>query len=106
MTAVQKLSPQAYLEQERQSQNWHEYSQGEIYAMTWASAKHNLIEMNIGAALHAQLKQRPCRVYPSDLRVQVAEGYVYPDVVVVCGDSVFSGCDNLSNLKMISRFSH
>ena len=35
-----------------------------------------------------QLKERPCEVYPSDMRVKVSETglYTYPDVTVVCGE--------------------
>lgn len=101
MTAVQRLSPEDYLEQERRSPIKHDYSRGEVFATTGASPEHNLIVMNIGAALHAQLKQRPCRVYPSDLRVQIADGYVYPDVTVVCGVPEFADGDNLRNPTLI-----
>lgn len=101
MSAVPKLTPQAYLEQERLAKSKSEYINGEIFAMSSASPAHNLIVMNIGAALHSQLKKRPCRVYPSDLRVQVADGYVYPDVTVVCGQPEFSEGDNLRNPTLI-----
>ena len=101
MTDGPKLSPQDYLEQERRSPIKHEYCHGEVFAMTGASPEHNLITMNIGAALHAQLKQRPCRVYSSDLRVEVADGYVYPDVTVVCGTPDLADGDNLRNPTLI-----
>lgn len=97
MSALPKLSPQAYLEQERRSEAKNEYIAGEVFAMSGGSPAHNLICMNIGASLHGQLKQRPCRVYTSDQRVEVADGYVYPDVSIVCGDPVFSDDDNLRN---------
>jgi Uma2 family endonuclease len=101
MSAVPKLTPQAYLEQERLTEGKNEYIDGEIFAMSGASPAHNLIVMNIGAALHGQLKKRPCRVYPSDLRVQVADGYVYPDVTVVCGRPEFTEGDNLRNPALL-----
>ncbi len=97
MSAVAKLSPQVYLVQERQSDSKSEYVAGEIFAMSGGSPVHNLIGMNIGASLHSQLKQRPCRVYTSDQRVQVSDGYVYPDVSIVCGTPLFSDKDNLCN---------
>ncbi|HKV41743.1 MAG TPA: hypothetical protein VJX67_21245 [Blastocatellia bacterium] len=42
---------------------------------------------NLVAALHLQLKARPCRVFSTGLRVQVSPTglYTYPDVVVVRG---------------------
>ena len=56
--------------------------------MGGASANHNLIVLNAGASLREQLKKKPCRVYPSDLKLRVeATGlYTYPDLSVVCGD--------------------
>jgi Uma2 family endonuclease len=101
MSALEKLTPQAYLEQERRSALKHELCNGEVFAMTGASPEHNLVVMNIGAALHGQLRRRPCRVYPSDLRVQVADGYVYPDITVVCGKPEFAEGDNLRNPTLI-----
>jgi len=101
MSAMLKLDRQAYLEQERLSDTKHEYIDGEIFAMSGASPTHNLIVMNVGAALHRQFRNRPCRVYPSDLRVQVVDGYVYPDVTVVCGQPEFNDGDNLLNPSLI-----
>jgi Uma2 family endonuclease len=101
MSAVLKLSTQDYLHQERLSDTKHEYCNGEIFAMSGASAAHNLISMNIGASLHSQLKKRPCLVFPSDMRVQLRDGYVYPDVTVVCGKPEFYDKDNLCNPQVI-----
>lgn len=58
-----------YLAYERESPAKHEYFAGEIFAMTGVSEQHNLIASNVNASLHTQLRQRPCRVYPSDMRV-------------------------------------
>ncbi|MCP4701060.1 MAG: Uma2 family endonuclease [Gammaproteobacteria bacterium] len=101
MSAVLKPGPQAYLEKERLSETKNEYINGEIFAMSGASPAHNLIVGNLIRELGNQLKKRPCRVYPSDLRVQVADGYVYPDVTVVCGQPEFAEDDNLSNPDLI-----
>lgn len=86
------FSPEQYLAMERQAETRHEYFKGQIFAMTGASLRHNLIAGNILATLHAQLKDRPCQIYPSDMRLKVeAMGlYTYPDVVVVCGDPVLA----------------
>ena len=97
MSAVLKLTPQAYLEQERQSETKHEFIDGEIFAMSGASFAHNLISANLIRELGNQLKQRPCRVLPSDMRVQLHDGFVYPDVTVVCGKPEFFDKDNLLN---------
>lgn len=76
-----------YLALERASETRSELVNGQILAMTGASRAHNLIAANILAALHGQLKGRPCEAYQSDMRVKVSPTglYTYPDVVVVCG---------------------
>lgn len=59
---------------------------GEVFAMAGASRQHNRIVTNLLVCLGAQLRGRPCEPFASDLRVFVPskEGYVYPDVTVVC----------------------
>ncbi|EXJ15588.1 Uma2 family endonuclease [Imhoffiella purpurea] len=85
------LTPQDYLDWERQQETRHEYVNGEIHAMTGASRRHNLICVNIAASLHAQMRGRPCEVYSNDMRVKVSETgmYTYPDIVVACGEPSF-----------------
>jgi len=101
MSAVLRLSPQTYLEQERLSETKHEFCNGEVFAMSGASYAHNVITANIIRELGNQLKQRPCRVLPSDMRVRVEDGFVYPDVSVVCGKPEFYDKDNLCNPSVI-----
>jgi Uma2 family endonuclease len=76
-----------YLAFERASDQRHEYLNGQVYAFAGASANHNLIAGNTFASLHAQLRQRTCTVYPSDMRLKVSHTglYTYPDISVVCG---------------------
>ena len=98
-------TPDEYLAIERQAEYKSEYLNGEIFAMTGASRRHNLVAANVLAALHAQLRKRPCEVYPSDMRVKVsATGlYTYPDVVIVCGEPLFDDKrnDTLINLTAL-----
>jgi Uma2 family endonuclease len=53
-----------------------------------ASANHSLLVLNAGSLLREQLKKRPCRVYPRDLklRIETTGLYTYPDLSVVCGE--------------------
>lgn len=85
------VTPEEYLALERRTEYKSEYLHGEIFAMTGASRKHNLIAVNILGELHRQLKGKPCEVYPSEMRVKVAASglYTYPNVVVVCGEPQF-----------------
>jgi len=85
------LTPEEYLTLERTAAYKSEYFRGEVFAVAGASPTHVLMVSNIVAALHGQLRRRPCAVYSTDLRVkvQVSGLYTYPDVVVVCGDLQF-----------------
>jgi Uma2 family endonuclease len=89
------LSPQEYLTLERKAEFKSEYMDGVVYAMAGASTRHNLIVANLIITLGAQLKGRPCRVYPSDLKVRVpnSKRFFYPDVSVVCGDDEFADAE-------------
>jgi Uma2 family endonuclease len=55
--------------------------------MGGASFAHTVIVGNVAGELRNQLKGKPCRVSPTDLRVKVGSSglYTYPDIVVVCG---------------------
>ncbi|PDW04903.1 Uma2 family endonuclease [Candidatus Viridilinea mediisalina] len=107
MTAQAKpeVSVEAYLATERTSTERHEYYAGAVYAMAGGSARHNRIAGSTYAALYAQLRQRDCNVYPSDMRVKIAATglYTYPDITVVCGTEAFedSSEDTLLNPSVI-----
>lgn len=92
-----QVSSQEYLAIERKSEQKSEYWNGEMFAMAGASRSHNVIVLNIGSELRIQLKGRPCEVYLSDMRVKIpsAHSYMYPDIVVVCGQPEFE--DNQSD---------
>ena len=94
-----------YLEFERNSTFKHEWIDGEVVAMTGASRAHNIITGNTYAALHSQLRQRPCEIYPADMRVKIeaTRQYTYPDISIVCGDAQFAdvGLDSLVNPTVI-----
>lgn len=82
------LSVEAYLEGEQHSEVRHEYLAGEVYAMTGASAAHNIIALNLATALHAHLRGGPCRVFMSDMKLRLRHAqddyFYYPDVMVAC----------------------
>ena len=85
------LTPEEYLAIERKAEAKSEYFGGEIFLMAGASERRNLVVANLVGEFRSQLKKRPCKVYPSDMRVKIqATGlYTYPDVVVVCGEPKF-----------------
>ena len=88
MSALPKpfLSEEEYLRIEREAEYKSEYYQGEMFAMSGASLEHNEISSNVNFAIRSRLRDKPCRVLTSDMRVKVQENglYTYPDVVLVC----------------------
>ena len=80
--SLPRLTAAEYLDWEAQQDTRHELVDGYLYGMTGASLRHDEIAMNLAAALHAHLSGGPCRVYKSDIKVQVANNFYYPDIVV------------------------
>ena len=77
-----------YLALEARSPVRHEYIAGEIFAMTGASIRHNVIALNFASALRSHLKGTPCRalIEGVKLRLRKEQSYFYPDVMVTCED--------------------
>ena len=63
--------------------------------MAGGSEEHSLIATNVIIELGLQLRERPCKLYNSDMRMQVAEDgpYTYPDVTIVCGEAQFADAE-------------
>jgi Uma2 family endonuclease len=80
------ISPEDYLEAERVSPIKHEYRRGHVYAMAGAKKPHVVIAGNLSSLLNVHLKEQPCLVMASDMKVRLetADCYYYPDVVVTC----------------------
>ncbi len=101
----QRLTIESYLTFERQAETRHEYLDGEIFAMAGASRIHNLIVGNTFAAIHNQLKGRPCEPYTDNMRVRTPSSdlFTYPDVVIACEEPKFedSELDTLLNPTLI-----
>lgn len=84
------FTPVQYLTQERLANTRSEYIDGEIFAMAGASRAHNQISSNLVLSLGNQLFDKPCSVYASDMKVNIATNYVYPDVLVTCEKEQFA----------------
>lgn len=98
------LTPEQYLELERQADIRSEYYLGEMFAMSGAKEVHILITGNAMGQFYQQLRRRQCKVYSHDMRVCVSPAglYTYPDIAV-CGKPEFldSDFDTLLNPTVI-----
>ena len=81
-------TPTEYLNFEINSQQRHEYINGEIIPMTGGTPNHNQISLNFSAALNFSLKSQSYRVFVADQRLWIPNKsiYTYPDVMVTSGD--------------------
>ena len=93
----QFMTPEEYLEFERNAEEKHEYVDGEVlpmerayegpYAMAGARLKHVRIVSKLHGEIYVQLKGKSCDVLTNDMRTAIkpAENYFYPDLIIVCG---------------------
>ncbi|MBL8472524.1 MAG: Uma2 family endonuclease [Rhodocyclaceae bacterium] len=81
-----KFDAGSYLAWEQTQPDKHEYLAGEVYAMVGARLSHVTATGNLFSALHMHLRGSPCRAYASDAKVRIdeADAFFYPDVVVTC----------------------
>jgi Uma2 family endonuclease len=88
MKQAQQLTfdSEAYLAWEVLQTEKHEYIGGEVFAMAGARREHVVVSGNIFAGLKLRLRGSPCQAYISDmkLRVEKADAFYYPDVMVSC----------------------
>ena len=64
----------------------HEFVRGDVFAMAGASECHIVVTGNLFVALRAHLRGTPCRPLMTDmkLRVEAADCFFYPDLMVTC----------------------
>ncbi|HEY0837658.1 MAG TPA: Uma2 family endonuclease [Azospirillum sp.] len=74
-----------FLDWERQQPERYEFVDGVIRMMTGGTNQHSRIKRNLGAALHAALRGRPCEAWVEGPKVVTAMTGTYPDAVVSCG---------------------
>lgn len=81
-----RMTTDDYLVWEETQAEKHEFVAGEVFAMVSARQDHVIVSGNIFAALKQCLRGTPCRAYIADLklRVETADAFFYPDVMVSC----------------------
>lgn len=84
-----------YLELERKREEKHEFLDGLVLAMAGGSLEHARLQARLIVELTRLLRDRPCAIYSSDarVRIEVTKTSTYPDVTVVCGDTLTAADD-------------
>jgi Uma2 family endonuclease len=90
------LTKEEYLRFERTSTEKHEYFQGEIFLMSGAGRRHNIIFSNLFIEIGIKLRGKSCRPYGSDMRVYIPQNtlFTYPDISIFCGEMELLDDDN------------
>jgi Uma2 family endonuclease len=79
---------EAYLDWEARQPIRYELVDGQVYAMGGGTAEHDIIGNNLRAALHTQMRGKPCRPHGPDLKVRAGKDGRYPDALIDCGARV------------------
>ena len=97
------FSAEDYLAWEETQAEKHEFVAGEVFAMVGARQDHVVVSGNIFAALKQRLRGTPCRPYVADLKLKVeaADAFFYPDVMVSCHPSDLGNQQYISNPSLI-----
>ena len=83
---LRRMTADEFLDWDRTQTVKHEFVDGEIFAMAGAQEAHVTLTLNLAIALRQHLAGTPCRTLTNDmkLRVDAANAYFYPDVLVTC----------------------
>jgi len=79
------MSVEEYFDLEERSATRHEYVDGEVFAMSGVTRRHNAIAGNIYIRLRTAARGGLCRVHISDVKLRAERVIYYPDVLVACG---------------------
>jgi Uma2 family endonuclease len=84
----QYFTPEEYFAWEERQLEKHELIEGRVYEMGGGTQDHSAIKLNIASLVIAHLRGSQCRVFNSDLKVNIVNTstYTYPDLSVTCDD--------------------
>lgn len=91
LKTVHVASPEEYLEFERESENRHEFLDGDLYAMAGESLSHSRVCINLAREVGNKLKGMPCEPLSPNMKVRTSNAslFAYPDLTIVCGEPMF-----------------
>lgn len=81
-----KLTIDAYLKGELDSDVRHEFYDGQVYAMAGAGRQHNIISLNIATLLRQKTSGTDCSSFLADMKLYISEldRFYYPDILLSC----------------------
>jgi len=79
------MTVEEYFDFEDRSSTRHEYVDGELFAMSGVTRRHNAISGNVYMRLRTALRGGPCRVHFAEVKLRAGRVVYYPDNMVACG---------------------
>ena len=103
--ALKNVTLQEYLEMDAASEDFLEYHDGEVVAMSAGSYDHAQIIRKLLRSLGNRLQGSPCEEHGATLNVgnEETRHYVHPDVTVICGEPQFHINDRSETLLVNPR---
>ncbi|MCP4695963.1 MAG: Uma2 family endonuclease [Gammaproteobacteria bacterium] len=80
------MNPKDYLESEKHTERKKEYLAGMLQEVPEPGEAHFAIRMNLAFLLNEHLSKSPCHLYMENMKVRVetADAFFYPDILIVC----------------------
>ena len=101
------VTPEEYLELERKAEYKSEYYNGEIFAMSGVSRRHDRIATQLHFLMAQHLQGKQCDWHSAEMRVLVEPGglYTYPDLSVTCEEEKYADTevDTLVNPTLLAE---
>jgi Uma2 family endonuclease len=98
---LQKMTLEEFLAWEENEPQRHEFYRGEAFAMVGGTARHNRVILNLASRIADHLEGTPCQVFAENMKLLIADGVLYPDVVVTCGKAEAGDEQTVSDPKLI-----
>ena len=90
-----------FLVWEEQQTERHEFFGGETFAMVGGTARHNRVILNLASRIGDHLDGTTCQVFAGSMKVQFADGLLYPDLMVTCGKAEAGDEQAVTDPKLI-----
>jgi len=99
------LSPQEYLEIERRNEFRSEFYNGEMFAMSGVTRRHDRINTRLTSLIDQHLTGKKCEAFSASMRVLATPSglYTYPDLSATCEEPQFADqhFDTLTNPALL-----
>ncbi|GAA0750716.1 Uma2 family endonuclease [Ideonella azotifigens] len=98
---LHKMTMAEFLAWEEEQPERHEFYRGETYAMVGGTLRHNRVILNLASRIGDHLDGTPCQVFAENVKAELSEGFLYPDVMVTCGKAEAGDEQTITDPKLV-----